>query len=161
MEREGDTSSSSDSETGYDNQDSNSSASNIADNVNYCYSRPRNLNMFANDGSFLEMFKKMQEESQNQKLEKGAEDLGLTGSEGESSQDGEKKKTKEKKAGPTFVSKRRGGKVLKTGMVKKLKVEPEKEEEKPTDAWSRYLAEVKKYKQHACEDDSKTRPLVK
>ncbi|XP_013776866.1 uncharacterized protein C19orf43-like isoform X2 [Limulus polyphemus] len=161
MERESDTSSSSDGETGFDNQDSNSSTSNIAGSANYCYSRPRNLNMFANDGSFLEMFKKMQEASQDQKLEKGAEDLGLTGSEGESSQDGEKKKTQERKAGPTFVSKRRGGKVLKTGMVKKLKVEPEKEEEKPTDAWSRYLAEVKKYKQHACEDDSKTRPLVK
>lgn len=30
-----------------------------------------------------------------------------------------------------------------------------------SDAWSKYMAEVKKYKAHQCGDDDKTRPLVK
>lgn len=30
-----------------------------------------------------------------------------------------------------------------------------------SDAWSKYMAEVKKYKDHQCCDDDKTRPLVK
>lgn len=29
------------------------------------------------------------------------------------------------------------------------------------DAWTKYMAEVKKYKAHQCGDDDKTRPLVK
>lgn len=29
------------------------------------------------------------------------------------------------------------------------------------DAWTSYMAEVKKYKAHQCGDDDKTRPLVK
>lgn len=37
-----------------------------------------------------------------------------------------------------------------------LQVEPGK-----SDAWSKYMAEVKKYKAHQCGDDDKTRPLVK
>lgn len=89
------------------------------------------------------------------------------------------------------MGKRRGGVFLKTGMVAKkqkqdtdvsrvwewrqhhlcvlsdppsadhlclplLQVEPGK-----SDAWSKYMAEVKKYKAHQCGDDDKTRPLVK
>lgn len=62
---------------------------------------------------------------------------------------------------PIF-GKRRGGKVLPTGKVKKLKVEPKEEKiEEPKDAWSQYLAEVKKYKETTCEEEGKTRPLVK
>ncbi len=30
-----------------------------------------------------------------------------------------------------------------------------------TDAWSQYMAEVKKYKSMSCQDENKTRPLVK
>lgn len=61
-----------------------------------------------------------------------------------------------------IVGKRRGGKVLPTGQVKKLKVEPKVEQvEEPKDAWSQYLAEVKKYKETTCEEEGKTRPLVK
>ncbi|KAI4799378.1 hypothetical protein KUCAC02_016976 [Chaenocephalus aceratus] len=61
----------------------------------------------------------------------------------------------------TQVGKRRGGVFLKTGMVaKKLKDETEREPGK-SDAWSSYMAEVKKYKAHQCGDDDKTRPLVK
>lgn len=37
-----------------------------------------------------------------------------------------------------------------------LQAEPGK-----SDAWSKYMAEVKKYKAHQCGDDDKTRPLVK
>ncbi|KAK6311880.1 hypothetical protein J4Q44_G00175440 [Coregonus suidteri] len=62
----------------------------------------------------------------------------------------------------SFVGKRRGGSklALKTGMVaKKPKVDPEMEGK--GDAWTKYMAEVKKYKAHQCGDDDKTRPLVK
>lgn len=62
---------------------------------------------------------------------------------------------------PLFVGKRRGGRFLATGKVKKLKLEQEEEEAPPKDAWSLYLAEVKKYKQTTCEEEGKTRPLVK
>uniref|UniRef100_A0A3B3S5V0 Telomerase RNA component interacting RNase n=1 Tax=Paramormyrops kingsleyae TaxID=1676925 RepID=A0A3B3S5V0_9TELE len=63
----------------------------------------------------------------------------------------------------TQVGKRRGGAklALKTGMVaKKQKLEPEVVAGKG-DAWTKYMAEVKKYKAHQCGDDDKTRPLVK
>lgn len=59
-----------------------------------------------------------------------------------------------------IVGKRRGGRVLPTGMVKKQKRE-EEEEETPKDAWSLYMAEVRKYKEASCEEEGKTRPLVK
>jgi hypothetical protein len=59
-----------------------------------------------------------------------------------------------------IVGKRRGGRVLPTGMVKKQKRE-EEVEEKPKDAWSLYMAEVRKYKEASCEEEGKTRPLVK
>ncbi|XP_076346479.1 telomerase RNA component interacting RNase-like isoform X2 [Tachypleus tridentatus] len=136
MENGSESNSSSDGEISYNNQDSRSSFSaNISTyNTSYYSSRPSNLNMYANDGSFLEMFKKMQEASQ--KESEASEARYGHGSGTEQSQDGEKKKNGERKTGPTF-------------------------EEKPTDAWSRYLEEVKKYKQHACEDDSRMRPLVK
>lgn len=64
---------------------------------------------------------------------------------------------------PTQVGKRRGGAklALKTGLVaKKQKLDSEAEAGKG-DAWSKYMAEVKKYKAHQCGDDDKTRPLVK
>ncbi|KTG01878.1 hypothetical protein cypCar_00034331 [Cyprinus carpio] len=63
----------------------------------------------------------------------------------------------------SFVGKRRGGArlALKTGMVaKKQKLDSEAEAGKG-DAWTTYMAEVKKYKAHQCGDDDKTRPLVK
>ncbi len=41
-------------------------------------------------------------------------------------------------------------------MLPLLQVEPGR-----SDAWSKYMAEVKKYKAHQCGDDDKTRPLVK
>lgn len=61
---------------------------------------------------------------------------------------------------PTF-GKRRGGRVLKTGLVQKPKAATHVEEDEPKDAWSIYMKEVKRYKEACCDDDSKTRPLVK
>ncbi|XP_050506680.1 LOW QUALITY PROTEIN: arginine/serine-rich coiled-coil protein 2 [Diabrotica virgifera virgifera] len=95
-------------------------------------------NVFKNDGSFLEMFKKMQE--QQKKVEEPPPVVAP-------------------KPIPIF-GKRRGGKVLKTGMVQKPKP-PTSEESSSRDAWSMYMSEVRKYKAACCDDDSKSRPLVK
>lgn len=65
-----------------------------------------------------------------------------------------------KKPLPVF-GKRRGGRVLKTGMVQKTRAMQDAELNDPQDAWSVYMKEVKKYKEACCDDDSKTRPLVK
>lgn len=93
-----------------------------------------------NDGSFLEMFKKMQEETK--KIEE--------------------KKPEIKKPALPFIGKRRGGRVLKTGLVKKAKaIEEQLADNAPKDAWSLYMQEVKKYRETSCEEERKTRPLVK
>ncbi|XP_061080499.1 telomerase RNA component interacting RNase [Conger conger] len=114
-------------------------------------------NAFANDGSFMEMFKKkMEEEKRKKEMEQAQSDTN-TNEEGQSTQE---KKTF---SVTSFVGKRRGGAklALKTGMVaKKQKLDPEVEAGKG-DAWTKYMAEVKKYKAHQCGDDDKTRPLVK
>lgn len=59
------------------------------------------------------------------------------------------------------MGKRRGGVFLKTGMVAKKQKQDTEAEPGKSDAWSKYMAEVKKYKAHQCSDDDKTRPLVK
>lgn len=93
-----------------------------------------------NDGSFLELFKKMQEETK--KIS-------------------EEKKPEIKKPLP-FIGKRRGGRVLKTGLVKKAKaIDEQVVDNTPKDAWSLYMQEVKKYRETSCEEERKTRPLVK
>uniref|UniRef100_A0A671YFE7 Telomerase RNA component interacting RNase n=1 Tax=Sparus aurata TaxID=8175 RepID=A0A671YFE7_SPAAU len=61
----------------------------------------------------------------------------------------------------TQVGKRRGGVFLKTGMVAKKQKNDTDVEPGKSDAWTKYMAEVKKYKAHQCGDDDKTRPLVK
>ncbi|XP_034089059.1 telomerase RNA component interacting RNase isoform X1 [Gymnodraco acuticeps] len=117
-------------------------------------------NAFANDGSFMEMFKKKMEQEEEKKRKKESEQ---TTAGGEDQQEEGGQTSVEKKLPPvtSFVGKRRGGVFLKTGMVaKKLKDETEREPGK-SDAWSSYMAEVKKYKAHQCGDDDKTRPLVK
>ncbi|XP_054615976.1 telomerase RNA component interacting RNase [Dunckerocampus dactyliophorus] len=106
-------------------------------------------NAFANDGSFMEMFKKKMEEE----MMKKAQDT-----------DGEQGHASVGKKPPpvtTFVGKRRGGVFLKTGMVAKKQKQDSEAEPGKSDAWSKYMAEVKKYKAHQCGDDDKTRPLVK
>lgn len=94
---------------------------------------------FKNDGSFLEMFKKMQEQQKAQEA--------VTS-------------TEEKKPLVPAFGKRRGGKVLKTGLVQKVRLTTD-EESNAQDAWSVYMKEVRRYKEACCDDDSKTRPLVK
>lgn len=123
-------------------------------------------NVFQNDGSFLEMFKKMQE----------ATKVNLEAAESSASEPStsEVEATVKQEAVPGaapaavprrpvaagIVGKRRGGRVLPTGLVKKQKKE-EEVEETPKDAWSLYMAEVRKYKEASCEEEGKTRPLVK
>jgi hypothetical protein len=123
-------------------------------------------NVFQNDGSFLEMFKKMQEA--NNKT--GPETVETPASEPNAPETSTSVKQeampRQGAAAPRrgvaagIVGKRRGGRVLPTGMVKKQKRE-EEEGETPKDAWSLYMAEVRRYKEASCEEEGKTRPLVK
>lgn len=103
---------------------------------------------FKNDGSFLEMFKKMQE-TQNKEKEQAEAVQQSTLSE-------------IKKPALSFIGKRRGGRVLKTGVVQKAKaIDEQTVEDAPKDAWSVYMQEVKKYREAKCDEEVKTRPLVK
>lgn len=98
---------------------------------------------FINDGSFLEQFKKMQDEyKQQQEIER-------------------KKKAAEERLKSLPIRRRGGGKILKTGIVAKTKLNEDGSEVPPADAWSIYLKEVQKYKNASCDSDAKTRPLVK
>ncbi|RZF35998.1 hypothetical protein LSTR_LSTR005814 [Laodelphax striatellus] len=126
-------------------------------------------NVFRNDGSFLEMFKRMQEASSSASTAteatatpKTSVSAAATDSKSVPVPDSEGKKSGSVTAKLPMIGKRRGGRVLPTGQVKKVKQEkPEVEEGKPKDAWSQYLAEVKKYRETTCEEEGKTRPLVK
>uniref|UniRef100_A0A8C8VPS5 Telomerase RNA component interacting RNase n=1 Tax=Pelusios castaneus TaxID=367368 RepID=A0A8C8VPS5_9SAUR len=102
---------------------------------------PGGVNVFANDGSFLELFKRKMEAEQ-----RGREAPPPQGGPGEEP-----------------VGKRRGGNklALKTGVVAKKQKTEEEVLTNKGDAWAKYMAEVKKYKAHQCSDDDKTRPLVK
>lgn len=62
---------------------------------------------------------------------------------------------------PILPVKRRGAKILKTGIVQKQRIVEETEEPQSTDSWSTYLKEVKRYKTVTCSDDNITRSLVK
>lgn len=97
---------------------------------------------FANDGSFMEQFKKMQDDYKQQ-LEAD-----------------KKRRTAEERLKSLPIRRRGGGKILKTGIVAKTKLN-EDGSEVPADPWSNYLKEVQKYKNASCDSDSKTRPLVK
>ncbi|KAM3924319.1 telomerase RNA component interacting RNase [Leptodactylus fuscus] len=117
------------------------------------YSSPAvpGVNHFANDGSFLELFKKKMEATSS-------------GVKEESKGPEEKKPEPDKRKPVSFVGKRRGGAklALKTGIVvKKPKTDDEEIMTHKGGAWAQYMAEVKKYKAHQCSDDDKTRPLVK
>lgn len=99
---------------------------------------------FANDGSFMEQFKKMQDDY---KLQLEAE---------------RKRKLAEERLKSLPIRRRGGGKILKTGIVaKKTLNEDGSEVQAASDPWSMYLKEVQKYKNSSCDSDSKTRPLVK
>uniref|UniRef100_A0A803Y4A7 Telomerase RNA component interacting RNase n=1 Tax=Meleagris gallopavo TaxID=9103 RepID=A0A803Y4A7_MELGA len=106
------------------------------------------VNVFANDGSFLELFKRKMEAEQQREREAAAA-AEATGGAG---------------PGPhRSVGRRRGGNklALKTGVVAKKQKTDEEVLTSKGDAWAKYMAEVKKYKAHQCSDDDKTRPLVK
>ncbi|SPP76662.1 uncharacterized protein LOC117579491 [Drosophila guanche] len=98
---------------------------------------------FANDGSFLDTFKKIQQEETNV-----AAPYIIAASMGAP-------------APPPLLSvgRRRGGKILKTGRVPKPKDATEKTVD-PTDFWSVYQAEVDKYKTSGCDTEDGTRKLV-
>lgn len=112
-------------------------------------------NVFANDGSFMEMFKKKMEE------EKRKKEAQQTGGEATATEKGQTSVEKKPPPVTSFVGKRRGGVFLKTGVVAKKQKNDTEVEPGRSDAWSKYMAEVKKYKAHQCGDDDKTRPLVK
>ncbi|XP_059472608.1 telomerase RNA component interacting RNase [Neocloeon triangulifer] len=118
-------------------------------------------NAFKNDGSFLEMFKKMQEEAA--KKEQKPEDSKSPNIPASSSSSSVSLLDDAEKPPPVSVGKRRGGRVLPTGQVKKQKNEGEEGQgNAPSkDAWSAYMAEVKKYQSSTCEEEGKNRPLVK
>lgn len=98
---------------------------------------------FANDGSFLEQFKKMQDDYKAQlEAEK-------------------KRKAAEERLKSLPIRRRAGGKILKTGIVAKTKLNEDGSEVPAADPWSSYLKEVQKYKNASCDSDTQTRPLVK
>ncbi|XP_026180285.1 telomerase RNA component interacting RNase [Mastacembelus armatus] len=113
-------------------------------------------NVFANDGSFMEMFKKKMEEERRRTKEPQQ-----TGGEARATEQGQTSVGKKPPPVTSFVGKRRGGVFLKTGVVAKKQKQDSEVEPGKSDAWSKYMAEVKKYKAHQCGDDDKTRPLVK
>ncbi|XP_027141033.1 telomerase RNA component interacting RNase isoform X1 [Larimichthys crocea] len=149
---------------------------------------PPGGNVFANDGSFMEMFKKKMEEEERRRKEAQQRTGGEEARATEQGQTSVEKKPPPVTSfvrglasflfigiGPsarapvtvsvfyplTQVGKRRGGVFLKTGMVAKKQKHDTEVEPGKSDAWSKYMAEVKKYKAHQCGDDDKTRPLVK
>lgn len=149
-----------------ENDDSSSSSS---EGHSDSGSNSNSLNAFANDGGFLERFKQMQEACKQQAAAQEDAQFAVPQSNSVAAATPATSATNEpsepdaaavaKKRTLPFVGKRRGGKVLKTGIVHKPKVDDE--EELPKDAWSRYLAEVRKYRERSCDDEEKTRPLVK
>lgn len=104
---------------------------------------PVQSNAFKNDGSFMEMFKKMQEQIPQPESQPTTSAL----------------EEKPVAPPPLMVGKRRGGRILKTGIVAKPK--SEQQSDQPKDAWSLYMAEVKKYREVCCQEEDNTRPLVK
>ncbi|XP_032624076.1 telomerase RNA component interacting RNase [Chelonoidis abingdonii] len=131
---------------------------------------PGGVNIFANDGSFLELFKrKMEAEQRGREAPAQGRERRRTGTgdraPGESrwrQQRGRRGK-RDGARSTSFVGKRRGGNklALKTGVVAKKQKTEEEVLTSKGDAWAKYMAEVKKYKAHQCSDDDKTRPLVK
>lgn len=120
-------------------------------------------NAFKNDGSFLEVFKRFQQQQQQTQQQSNSEvQMPQTPSSAAVATTlavtSDKLSTIPKSL--PIIGKRKN-KALKTGIVKKLKPDEGKKSSKPTDAWSLYLDEVKRYQEIVGEQDNKTRPLVK
>ncbi|XP_060837003.1 telomerase RNA component interacting RNase-like isoform X1 [Rhopalosiphum padi] len=139
------------------------------------YNNQQAQNAFKNDGSFLEIYQRFQQQQQQQKT-KLAElpilDVQVSQTSPAPSAAtncsttttttlavASEKRSETLKTLP-IIGKRKN-KALKTGVVKKVKPDDEKKLSKPTDAWSLYLDEVKRYQETVGEQDNKTRPLVK
>uniref|UniRef100_A0A8D8LHW2 Uncharacterized protein C19orf43 n=1 Tax=Cacopsylla melanoneura TaxID=428564 RepID=A0A8D8LHW2_9HEMI len=125
-------------------------------------------NVFANDGSFLEMFKKYQQKQseQEEKVTKDVKKVETIVEKSKSPTIEAAPAASSSKPTPAIpmIGKRRGGKILPTGKVKKLKNDEDDDDTadiKPKDAWSVYMSEVKRYRDTVCQSDDKTRPLVK
>lgn len=120
-------------------------------------------NAFKNDGSFLEVFKRFQQQHQQTPQQSKSEvQVSQTSSSTAAATTlavASEKRSEMPKTLP-IIGKRKN-KALKTGIVKKVKPDDEKKPSKPTDAWSLYLDEVKRYQETVGEQDNKTRPLVK
>ena len=123
------------------------------------------VNVFQNDGSFLEMFKKMQNASQNEPSRTVT--AAVVKPEEVESNDKEVIQPSPMPAStsapppPAFFGRRRYTKLLPVGKVKKLKTDDEEKKPATTDAWAKYLEEVKKYKETYCDSEAKNRSLVK
>lgn len=122
-------------------------------------------NVFRNDGSFLEMFKKMQNASQQKgTASSNPSDKTNAASAAVKTESRAEDSTTSKSAQPPpvpLVGRRRGMKVLPVGKVKKLKTDEDSSQSTKKDAWAKYLDEVKKYKETYCDGESKVRSLVK
>lgn len=128
--------------------------------------------VFANDGSFLEIFKKMQQAQASSSPITATTSTAipkpvlptippLVATANPSTAPYLAASATGKSAPPPpIVGRRRGGKILKTGVVAKPKIQTDANAD-PKDFWSLYLAEVNKYKNTACESEQGNRPLVK
>ncbi|XP_059223014.1 CLK4-associating serine/arginine rich protein [Stomoxys calcitrans] len=130
--------------------------------------------VFANDGSFLEIFKKMQEQQMQPKpststaaarpvvaaVNPAVPVLAAATVNPTTAPYLVATATGKSAPPPPIVGRRKGGKILKTGVVAKPKANAEPSND-PKDFWSLYLAEVNKYKNTACESEQGNRPLIK
>ncbi|XP_068720188.1 telomerase RNA component interacting RNase-like [Montipora capricornis] len=139
---------------------------------------PSSVNTFANDGSFLELFKKRMEKESQKLQDKGQavdeDDIENNVGAREEKQPDRKAlgttKTLTQQGKRTFAVGKMGG-ASKQIHAKKMKKEKEaaeaakkveEEVEGKSSAWKAYMDEVKKYKEMSCSDDSDiVRPLVK
>lgn len=125
--------------------------------------------IFKNDGSFLEIFKKTIQ--QQQTTTPSTSPLSPSSINATAATAAAKEPlikpaiaaaaTTTNPVVPILPVKRRGAKILKTGIVQKKRIIEEAEEPQSTDSWSTYLKEVKRYKTVTCSDDNITRSLVK
>lgn len=138
------------------------------------YNSQQAQNAFKNDGSFLEVFKRFQQQQQTPRQSKSEVQTTSSAAAAPAATTAaavampantttlnvaSDKRSETLKTLP-IIGKRKN-KALKTGVVKKVKPDDEKKQSKPTDAWSLYLDEVKRYQDTVGEQDNKTRPLVK
>lgn len=129
------------------------------------YNNQQAQNAFKNDGSFLEVFKRFQQQQSQQTPQPSKTEIQVSQTTSSAAAAttlaavASEKRSETPKVLP-IIGKRKN-KALKTGVVKKIKPDDEKKTSKPTDAWSLYLDEVKRYQETVGEQDNKTRPLVK